>query len=121
MEGLAESVRFILNKEGIAKCTIIGHSMGGYVTLAFVEKYSEMLNGFGMFHSTAYPDNKERIANREKGIKFMQENGAFEFLKTAIPHLFSEITKENNPSLVEEQVQLARNFSKEACRISGFC
>jgi pimeloyl-ACP methyl ester carboxylesterase len=114
MEGLAACVRFILDKEGITQCTLIGHSMGGYITLAFAEKYPQMLHGFGLFHSTAFADTDEKIASRKKGIAFMQEHGGFEFLKTAVPKLYSDVTKQNNPSLVEEQIQSLQGFSKEA-------
>jgi pimeloyl-ACP methyl ester carboxylesterase len=61
MEGLAEGVRFILEQEGVKRCSIIGHSMGGYVTLAFAEKYFSLLSGFGLFHSTALPDSEEPL------------------------------------------------------------
>ena len=43
MEGLAESIYFILKEEGVEQCSMIGHSMGGYVTLAFAEKYPSLL------------------------------------------------------------------------------
>ena len=67
---------------------IIGHSMGGYITLAFAEKYPEYLNSFGLFHSTAYADTIEKKNTRMKGIEFINRHGAFEFLKTVVPNLF---------------------------------
>ncbi|MEI6947826.1 alpha/beta hydrolase [Paraflavisolibacter sp. H34] len=122
MEGMAAAVKRIVEKEssnapvtsGEGKAVLIGHSMGGYISLAFAEKYPELLNGLGLFHSTAFADSAEKVATRKKGIKFIQDNGAFEFLKTAIPGQFSEVTKDSNPSLIEEQVLAARNFSQEA-------
>ena len=93
---------------------LIGHSMGGYITLAFAEKYPDYLNAFGLFHSTAYPDNEEKKATRLKGIEFIKENGAFEFLKTASPNLFSADTKQRFPELIDQFIQSLNNFLPEA-------
>lgn len=114
MEGLAESVFKILEAEGIDQGVMIGHSMGGYVTLAFAEKYSNKLEGFGLFHSTAYADTPEKIATREKGIKFIEEHGAFEFLKTTIPNLYSPATKEANQALIDKQINSVQGFTNAA-------
>jgi pimeloyl-ACP methyl ester carboxylesterase len=114
MEGLADAVFFLLQQEGITNCILIGHSMGGYITLAFAEKYGAMLTGFGLFHSSAYADTEEKIATRKKGIAFIKEHGAHNFLKTAIPNLYSPATKENAPALIEQQIEAVHYFSAEA-------
>lgn len=114
MEGLAEAIHFMLQQEGIATCTLIGHSMGGYIALSFAEKYEAMLNGLGLFHSSAYADTEEKIATRRKGIDFMAEHGAYNFFKTAILNLFSPATKEAAPALIKQQLEATRRFSTEA-------
>jgi len=93
---------------------LIGHSMGGYITLAFAEKYPGYLNAIGLFHSTAYADSEEKKAARRKGIEFVREHGAFAFLKTTIPNLFSMKTKDEKPGLIEEQLVGLDNFSAPA-------
>lgn len=113
MEGLADTLHFILLQEGIKECIVIGHSMGGYVTLAFAEKYASCLHGIGLFHSTAFADDTEKIATRKKGIAFMTEHGAAAFLKTTTPNLYSPATKETKPALIEAQLACANGFSKE--------
>ena len=69
MEDLAATIASLLDHLGIDKCIMIGHSMGGYITLAFAEKYPDRLTAFGLFHSTAYPDNEEKKAVRRKSIE----------------------------------------------------
>ena len=95
--------------EGREAC-IIGHSMGGYITLAFAEKYPGNLSAFGLFHSSAFADSEEKKATRRKGIDFINQHGAFEFLKTSILNLFSPQTKAEHPELIDEQVAAAHNF-----------
>jgi pimeloyl-ACP methyl ester carboxylesterase len=113
LEGLAEAVHFMLQQEGIERCVLIGHSMGGYVALVFADRYEKLLNGFGLFHSTAFADNDEKKATRKKGIRFIQDHGAFNFLKTSIPNTYSPATKETTPALMEQQLEQARHFSNE--------
>ncbi len=114
IEGLADAIYTILQSEKIEECVLIGHSMGGYITLAFAEKYPTLLKGFGLFHSTAYADSEEKKATRLKGIDFINKHGAFQFLKTSTPNLFSPTTKETQPSLIEEHLNSLAYFQNEA-------
>ena len=115
MEGLAEATRYLVETlEPGRPVTLIGHSMGGYITLAFVEKYARYVNGFGLFHSTAYADTEEKKATRRKGIDFVRQHGAYEFFKTSSPNLFSPLTKQQKPPLVDEFVRGLHNFSPDA-------
>src|SRR5689334_1243546 len=61
IDGMAVTIHDFLKELGIERCIIIGHSMGGYITLAYAEKFKDSLIGFGLFHSTAFPDSKEKI------------------------------------------------------------
>jgi pimeloyl-ACP methyl ester carboxylesterase len=121
VEGMAEVIKNIVEAEspkvppsGGFKGAFIGHSMGGYIALAFAEKYPEYLNGFGLFHSTAYPDTEEKKVARQKGIEFIKEHGAFEFLKTANYNLFSQLSKDKMPELIDEFIRSLRNFTAKA-------
>lgn len=114
MEGLAEVIHAIIHEENIETCPVIGHSMGGYIALALAEKYWNHISAFGLFHSTAYPDNEEKKVIRRKGIEFIKQHGAFEFLKTTTPNLFSPQTKDEQPELISEFIPGLNNFSAEA-------
>jgi len=118
MEGMAEVIKTILDSEfpkvppsGGFRGAMIGHSMGGYILLAFVEKYWNHLDALGLFHSSAYPDNEEKKTARRKGIEFINHHGAFEFLKTTTPNLFSPKTRDERPELIDEQISRLSNFS----------
>jgi pimeloyl-ACP methyl ester carboxylesterase len=114
MEGLAEVVHAIMEAENAGTCPVIGHSMGGYITLALVEKHGKQVSAFGLFHSSAFADGEEKKAARKKGIAFIKENGPYEFLKTMIPNLYWEQNRKEKPGLVEEHLALAHNFSGDA-------
>jgi pimeloyl-ACP methyl ester carboxylesterase len=46
MEGLAEILEAIIQNENINKAVVIGHSMGGYISLAYAEKYVHRIRAF---------------------------------------------------------------------------
>jgi pimeloyl-ACP methyl ester carboxylesterase len=111
MEDYAEAILNMLDKENIPQCTLIGHSMGGYIALAFAEKYPDRLNGFGLFHSTAMPDSTDKKAAREKGIAFIQSQGPAAFLEEVIPNLYGDTYKESNPFNLAKHVEESKAFS----------
>jgi pimeloyl-ACP methyl ester carboxylesterase len=114
MEGMAEVIHSIIHEENIDTCPVIGHSMGGYIALALTHTYYNHVSGLGLFHSSAFADSEEKKATRQKGIEFIKANGAFEFLKTAIPNLFAPASKEEKPELIAQLVAAAHNFSAPA-------
>lgn len=113
IDDYADCIHALLQHEGINSCILIGHSMGGYITLAFAEKYPSLLTSFGLIHSTSFADSEEKKRIREKGIAFMEEHGAQAFLKTSIPNLFAERVKKNNPEKVDALIAQAAHFTKE--------
>jgi pimeloyl-ACP methyl ester carboxylesterase len=114
LEGIAEVIHSIIHEEDMDSCPVIGHSMGGYITLALAEKYWNHVSAFGLFHSTAFADSEEKKVARRKGIEFINQQGAFEFLKTATPNLFCQQTKDERPGLIDEQIAVSDNFSPAA-------
>lgn len=102
----------ILAKENIATCTLIGHSMGGYTSLAFAEKYPSAVNALGLFHSSAYADDEAKKETRRKAIHVIKEKGAMAFLKTAIPGLFAN--QEKSKTHIDLLLERAKDFTPEA-------
>lgn len=114
IEGMAEVLHTIIHEENVNQCTVIGHSMGGYITLALVENYWNHVNAFGLFHSSAFADTEEKKETRKKGIEFISQHGAFEFLKTATPNLFSPKSKEEMPTSINDFIQTLKDFTPKA-------
>ena len=110
----AECILAIVQNESISSSIMIGHSMGGYIALAFAEKYPHLLKAFGLFHSSSYPDNEEKKEARRKSIAFIRQHGAAKFIEQSIPNLFSENFKKKHPDIVQEQVARYTNFLDSA-------
>jgi pimeloyl-ACP methyl ester carboxylesterase len=67
---------------------LIGHSMGGYITLAMTQQRPNNVPGFSLFHSTAKADTDEKRANRDKTIAFVNKHGVQPYIETYVPGLF---------------------------------
>ncbi|MGI8950491.1 MAG: alpha/beta fold hydrolase [Chitinophagaceae bacterium] len=114
IEFFADCIYALLQHENINECIMIGHSMGGYITLAFTEKHKQILNGFGLVHSTAFADNEERKENRKRAIEFVEKYGASAFLKTMIPNLFSSSFKKNHSEKMNAFIEEKKNYSSKS-------
>lgn len=114
IDDYAAAVYAILQAERIDRCLMLGHSMGGYITLAFAEKYPERLTGFGLVHSTAFADSEEKKQMRTKAIETIGRYGAQLFLKNTIPNLFGRSFKEKHPEKISQLIDAAAGFTAEA-------
>ncbi len=103
-----------MENENIRDFVLIGHSMGGYISLAFSRKIPEKIRALGLFHSSSYPDSAEKKEAREKNIRFIQKNGAAPFVEQSIPGLFSESLKANHPDEIKKLIDRYANFTPES-------
>lgn len=100
VEEYAEAVHAVTSHAGVKKFTLIGHSMGGYITMAFAKKYAQenLFNGIGLFHSTVFADSDEKKVNRNRAIEVVK-NDRTAFISELIPGLF---IKENQSRFIDE-------------------
>ncbi len=98
MEDNADAVHAVLSELRIRKAALVGHSMGGYVSLAFAELYPDFVKGLVLLNSTSQADSEERKANRDRAIKAVKQSFA-NFISLSISNLFSE---ENRIRLKDE-------------------
>lgn len=69
MDFMAEVVSEVLRKAGVSKCTLVGHSMGGYVAAAMAALHVEQLNAVIFFHSSPSGDTPEKAEFRKREIE----------------------------------------------------
>jgi pimeloyl-ACP methyl ester carboxylesterase len=98
MEDNAEIVQAVLSKLRIRRAIFVGHSMGGYVALAFAEMYPEKVKGLVLMNSTSKADSEERKTNRDRAIKVVKKEYTT-FVRLSIANLFSP---DNRERLIDE-------------------
>jgi pimeloyl-ACP methyl ester carboxylesterase len=108
MEEMAAVINEVLSHLKIETCLMVGHSMGGYVTLAFASAYPNKLKGFGLFHSHALPDSPDAKVNRDRAIAVVNSDHGH-YIFNFFPELFA---KENVPKFKKEIDDLHQEASK---------
>jgi len=112
MEDQAQMLYFLLDKLGISQCTLVGHSMGGYIALAFAELFPKMVHGICLMNSTALADSEEKKHNRDRGIKAVKQNHKI-FIRIAIPNLFSEDNRSVFTAEIKEITKTALTMTQQ--------
>jgi 3-oxoadipate enol-lactonase len=76
MRLLAEDIYQLASRLGISQAIVVGHSMGGYVSLAFAHAYPGLVSGLGLVATQAAADNPERRQARYKTAESVAHKGA---------------------------------------------
>jgi pimeloyl-ACP methyl ester carboxylesterase len=101
MEENAAVVQAVLTKLRIRKAIFVGHSMGGYVALAFAELFPEKMKGLVLLNSTSFEDNPEKKQNRDRAIKAVKKDYET-FIRLSIANLFSLDNREPLSDAIEK-------------------
>lgn len=116
IQDYANCIAALIHHENIDQCIMLGHSMGGYITLAFAKTFPELLTGFGLIHSTAFADTEEKKQNRLRSVEIIEQYNGHAFLKTTIPNLFGKNFKQQFPEKVEALIESSKQFSKASLK-----
>lgn len=91
-------------------CWFIGHSMGGYIGLAYADFFQDKLKGLALVNSHVFADNKEKKAARVKFIEFLKQHGPEPVLKELYQNLFTPEYLNQHPERLATLMDRARNF-----------
>ncbi|MFJ7754078.1 alpha/beta fold hydrolase [Peribacillus muralis] len=89
IEDMANDVASVLEELEIDQVYMFGHSLGGYITLAFADRFPGKLSGFSLVHSTALPDDEAGKEGRLKSIETIEAKGIPNFIDGLVPKLFA--------------------------------
>jgi len=107
VEYIADAVRAVVKDAGEKKVLLVGHSLGGYVTLAFAEKYPELLSGYVLLHSHPFADSPEAITKRKREI-FVIRAGKKDIMYPAnISMMFAEQNLSRMPAALARSKEIA--------------
>jgi pimeloyl-ACP methyl ester carboxylesterase len=111
MEEMAEAVQAVLSHLKLRKYFLVGHSLGGYVSLALAELNPDSIKGLVMFHSSARADDKQKKHDRDRVVRIVKMNPEL-FIHEAVPNLFNTDYKPNKRG-IEQYKKLAYSMSKQ--------
>lgn len=107
MDDLAAALWTILEAEKINKVFLAGHSMGGYVCMAFADLYPERLTGYALVHSTPFADTQEKKETRDREISLVLCGKKRQIVLVNIPKAFASENLDRLSLQVESLKQMA--------------
>jgi pimeloyl-ACP methyl ester carboxylesterase len=107
MDDLAGSVMAVLKAEQLEKVFLVGHSMGGYVVMAFAHLFPGRLLGYSLLHSTCFADNEEKKQNRDREISLVLCHRKRQIISVNIPKAFAE----DNLERLKAEVEFAKRIA----------
>ena len=109
MEDQADMIYALMSHLRLRKISLIGHSMGGYIALAFAELYPDNVKNMILVNSSARPDSAERKLNRDRAIKAIKQNSDL-FIQLSVNNLFMPESLQKHQkkinSLIDEAKQI---------------
>ncbi len=101
MDLMATDVRALMTRIGVERATLVGLSMGGYISLAFYRNYPEQVRAMVLADTRASADNDEGRERRMRSAERVERDGAQAIADDMLPMLLAPATIEKNNALVE--------------------
>ena len=100
MNLMAECVKEVMDQIGYRKYVVAGHSMGGYVALAFAELFPKNVSGLCLFHSSALPDSEEKKKDRLRAVEIVKQDQ-----KHYVSELINKLFAPDNVPKFEKEIR----------------
>ncbi|MCC6299044.1 MAG: alpha/beta hydrolase [Anaerolineales bacterium] len=107
LDDFASDIAGLLNHLGIQKAAIAGHSMGGYVALAFLKNYAERVSGLGLVSTQTLADPPDRKEGRYKSAAEVAEKGIGGVVETMKPKFSPSEEHQNAVTAIMQRQQPA--------------
>lgn len=115
MELMAETIHSLLEHLNIETAIIVGHSMGGYISLAFAEKYPEKVEKLALVNSSPLADSEKRKEDRNRALNIIDQIPKA-YISMAIGNLIAEESKAKFPDEIENLKNEAYTFPLEGIK-----
>lgn len=113
LEEVAVQLEEWLDDQQITDPIVIGHSLGGYVTLALAELMGSKLKAIGLFHSTAFTDDEEKKGMRDRTVQFLSKHGVDKFVTSFVPGLIPEQKRNDFQEEITTVIEQAKRSTLE--------
>lgn len=114
LEEVAVLLEEWMEENDIVDPIVIGHSLGGYVTMALLDLMGNKLKAVGLFHSTSFEDNEDKKGMRDRTVTFLNKHGVDKFVTAFVPPLFPEQRQEE----LAKEISCAVKQAKK-CTLDG--
>ena len=116
LASVAEQLEQWMQVHHIKQPIVIGHSLGGYVALALLERMGgqDGLKAIGLVHSTAFADDEDKKEMRNRSLAFLKKFGVDKFVSSFIPPLFPGHRRVELAAELQTAIEQGKRTSVEA-------
>ena len=102
VEAYADAVVALLDELGVARATVAGLSMGGYVAFALWRRYPERVRALILCDTKSGADTDEARAKRRDLIAVAERDGAAAVAATQLDGMLGKTTRATRPAVVSD-------------------
>jgi pimeloyl-ACP methyl ester carboxylesterase len=113
MEFMATAIKALVEHAGAGRVFLTGHSLGGYVSLAFVDLYPDLLSGYCLFHSSPFADTQETIDKRMREIEIVKMGKKNLMYPDNVTRMFASSNLEKFSDALKRSKEIASQISGE--------
>ena len=113
LEEVAEQLEGWMQAEQIQNPIVMGHSLGGYVALALLERMGNRIKAIGLLHSTAFGDDLDKKEMRNRTLTFLKKHGAAKFVTSFVPQLFPDHRRIELAEAIAQAIEDGKRSSLE--------
>ncbi len=106
MKFCADVVLGVLDLANVTKCTICGHSMGGYIAQTCVKYYPDRFNAIVNFNSSPYADDPLKRLDRDREISFIESGKLLSLATVSIPNMYFKDNLRRCDDKIRETIDL---------------
>jgi pimeloyl-ACP methyl ester carboxylesterase len=110
MEFMAKAVNELTDCLHLTKIFLIGHSLGGYVTMAFLELFPDKLSGYCLFHSSPFPDTPAATEKRRREIEIAKMGKKNLMYPDNVTRMFAASNLEKYPAALQRAKDIASDI-----------
>ncbi len=119
MEAHAQDLKELLDERGIDRVVLCGLSMGGYIALAFLERWPERVEGLVLANTKATADDDAAREGREQSAVNAMTKGMAVLARAMAPKLLTEATRRERPDLIQRVEDMIARQRPEAAAASA--
>ncbi len=102
IERIADDAAALLERLGVERATLLGCSMGGYASFAFLRRHPSRLAGLALLDTRAAADSDETRRGRSVLAERVRTEGSAALVEAMLPRLLGVTSQRERPALVAQ-------------------
>ncbi|MFA6676473.1 MAG: alpha/beta hydrolase [Bacteroidales bacterium] len=113
LDFIANVIEGVLDKCGVEKCSIIGHSLGGFVAQTCVRVIPDRVNKIICLNSSPFPDPLARNKARKREINLIEDSKLLQLASISIPNMYFKSNLRKCDDKIQETIEICETHNPD--------